>query len=87
MPSAPCAVCSSTQPGPCPSGLLCPAGDRQQLWAEKVGMVQPFAGNDATAWGNAAEPRALEAYQAVTGQRIANCMFQGGWLSRTCAAW
>ncbi len=54
------------------------AGDRHQLWEEKVGLVQPFAGNAATEWGTAAEPRALDTYQAVTGQRIASCMFQGG---------
>ncbi|KAI7843281.1 hypothetical protein COHA_003113 [Chlorella ohadii] len=52
------------------------SGDRHQLWEEKVGLVQPFAGNAATEWGTAAEPRALATYQAVTGQRIASCMFQ-----------
>ncbi|KAL4434638.1 hypothetical protein ABPG77_002761 [Micractinium sp. CCAP 211/92] len=52
------------------------ADDRQQLWGEKVGMVEPFAGNAATAWGTSAEPKALEEYRAVTGQRIASCMFQ-----------
>lgn len=41
-------------------------------------MVEPFAGNAATAWGTAAEPRALDQYRAVTGQSIASCMFQGG---------
>lgn len=55
----------------------CPAGDRHQLWEEKVGLVQPFAGNAATEWGTSAEPRALATYEAVTGQRIASCMFQG----------
>ncbi|EFN59566.1 hypothetical protein CHLNCDRAFT_132898 [Chlorella variabilis] len=51
-------------------------GDRQQLWAEKVGMVEPFAGNAATAWGTSAEPRALDAYQAATCQAVTSCMFQ-----------
>ena len=54
------------------------AGDRQVLWEEKVGLVQPFAGNAATAWGSSAEPRALAAYEAVTGHHISSCMFQGG---------
>lgn len=44
-------------------------------------MVQPFSGNEATAWGTSAEPRAQEAYQALTGQQITNCMFQGVHLS------
>ena len=53
-----------------------------------MGLVQPFAGNAATAWGTAAEPLALGTYEAVTGQRIASCMFQGG-LTRCggAAAW
>ena len=42
-----------------------------------MGLVQPFAGNAATEWGTSAEPRALATYEAVTGQRIASCMFQG----------
>lgn len=62
-----------------PAPVPC-ADDRQQLWGEKVGMVEPFAGNAATAWGTSAEPKALEEYRAVTGQRIASCMFQGGFL-------
>lgn len=66
----------SAPPVRCPPA---PAGDRQQLWGEKVGLVEPFKGNDATAWGTTAEPQALGAYEAVTGQHITNCMFQGGW--------
>lgn len=66
---------SSLMPG---WNICSPAGDRHQLWEEKVGLVQPFAGNAATEWGTAAEPRALATYQAVTGQRIDSCMFQGG---------
>ena len=41
--------------------------------------MEPFKGNAATAWGTTAEPQALSAYEAVTGQHITNCMFQGGW--------
>eukprot|EP00887_Chlorella_sp_A99_P003016 scaffold9.g3016.t1 len=50
-------------------------GDRTRLWEEKVGLRVPFAGNEATAWGTRAEPRALQAYQALTGQRVEGCMF------------
>lgn len=64
--------------------LTCFAGDRHQLWEEKVGLVQPFAGNAATEWGTAAEPKALATYQAVTGQRIDSCMFQGAVVGGLC---
>jgi uracil-DNA glycosylase len=51
-------------------------GDRQVLWEEKVGLRQPFAGNVATQWGTNAEPKALQAYQQLTGQVIEPCMFK-----------
>jgi putative phage-type endonuclease len=62
-------------------------GDRRALWEEKVGLAPPFAGNAATAWGVAAEERALAAYAASTGQAVEACMFRAkrddaphGWL-------
>lgn len=51
-------------------------GDRQSLWEEKVGLSPPFAGNEATAWGTAMEPAALDAYQRFTGQDVEACMFR-----------
>lgn len=51
-------------------------GDRQVLWEEKVGLRQPFVGNVATQWGTDAEPKALQAYQQLTGQVIEPCMFK-----------
>jgi putative phage-type endonuclease len=62
-------------------------GDRRSLWEEKVGLAPPFAGNAATAWGVAAEERALATYAASTGQAVEACMFRAkrddaphGWL-------
>lgn len=52
------------------------SGDRTSLWEEKVGLRACFAGNEATRWGTLAEPRALEAYKALTAQRVEGCMFQ-----------
>jgi hypothetical protein len=75
-PACLCSAMSRRHRTPCLSPA---AGDRQQLWGEKVGLVEPFKGNAATAWGTTAEPQALAAYEAVTGQHITNCMFQGGW--------
>ena len=50
--------------------------------------MEPFKGNAATAWGTTAEPQALSAYEAVTGQHITNCMFQGRWgLGAWVGAW
>jgi uracil-DNA glycosylase len=51
-------------------------GDRVSLWEEKVGLREGFEGNEATRWGTEAEPRALAAYEAATGQRVGACMFQ-----------
>jgi len=51
-------------------------GDRESLWEEKVGLKAPFAGNDATSWGTRMEPKALQQYEALTGQRVESCMFR-----------
>ena len=67
----------SPPPRPSPPPPLLPTGDRLRLWEEKVGLRAPFAGNEATAWGTAAEPQALAAYQALTGQHVEGCMFSG----------
>ena len=52
------------------------ANDRESLWEEKVGLKAPFAGNEATQWGTRAEPRALAAYEALTGGAVEGCMFR-----------
>jgi hypothetical protein len=41
-------------------------GGRESLWEEKVGLGKSFTGNAATQWGTEAEPRALEAFVAVS---------------------
>ncbi|XP_059310076.1 uncharacterized protein LOC132061245 [Lycium ferocissimum] len=43
---------------------------RVQLWLEKIGAVQPFWGNDATAWTNIKEQEALVRYKLITGNPI-----------------
>ena len=34
-------------------------GGRNELWEEKLGLAEPFAGNDATNWGSGKEDEAL----------------------------
>lgn len=49
-----------------------------QVWAEKVGLVEPFAGNEATEIGLAMEPVISDLYAKRTGHPIApvNKMFR-----------
>lgn len=65
-------------------------GGRAGLWEEKVGLGKAFRGNAATRWGTEAEPRALEAFVAVSRlqdelargsssrmrRRVAECRFE-----------
>ena len=66
-------------------------GGRASLWEEKVGLGKAFKGNAATQWGTEAEPRALEAFVAVsrledlsrqssrrgrTQRRVSECRFE-----------
>ena len=37
--------------------------DRKKLWREKVGLAEPFSGNEMTQWGNDNEFRALSAFE------------------------
>ncbi|CAI5476499.1 unnamed protein product [Closterium sp. Yama58-4] len=55
-------------------------GGRQQLWEEKVGLRAPFAGNEATAWGQGREEEALMEYERLTGGRVEHRSF----LVRVC---
>ena len=51
-------------------------GDRVSLWEEKIGVREPFKGNDATRWGTKSEARALMTYERLTGQQVESCMFK-----------
>lgn len=51
-------------------------GDRLSLWEEKIGIREPFKGNDATRWGTRNEARALLTYEKLTGQDVESCMFK-----------
>ncbi len=51
-------------------------GDRVSLWEEKIGIREPFKGNDATRWGTKSEARALMTYERLTGQKVESCMFK-----------
>ena len=39
---------------------------REQLWEEKLGLVERFAGNAATNWGTVSEAKALARCDAVS---------------------
>ena len=52
------------------------SGDRVSLWEEKIGVREPFKGNDATRWGTRNEARALATYEKLTGEKVESCMFK-----------
>ena len=45
-------------------------GGREQVWEEKLGLREPFRGNDATRWGQKHEPRARDDYEQLTGHKV-----------------
>ncbi|KAL2491577.1 Restriction endonuclease [Abeliophyllum distichum] len=49
---------------------------RIQLWLEKLGAIEPFAGNLATCWSNIKEEEALERYKLITGNTVSFPEFQ-----------
>ena len=49
---------------------LSPYCSRQELWRQLTGRTDPFAGNEATEWGEAHEKDALHAYEVATGRLI-----------------
>eukprot|EP00249_Psilotum_nudum_P004773 c18271_g1_i1 orf=136-1107(+) len=49
---------------------------RVALWEEKLGLREPFAGNDATKWGVNAEAVAVQKYKEMTGNRVDYRSFQ-----------
>ena len=51
-------------------------GGRNELWEEKLGLAEPFAGNDATEWGSGKEDEAVEAYKQLTGADVSHMLFR-----------
>ncbi|KAL9252628.1 putative DEAD-box ATP-dependent RNA helicase 33 [Drosera capensis] len=49
---------------------------RVDLWLEKLGAKEPFAGNFATCWNNIKEEDALERYKLITGNTVTFPSFQ-----------
>ncbi|KAH7405218.1 hypothetical protein KP509_15G061300 [Ceratopteris richardii] len=49
---------------------------RVELWEEKIGLREPFAGNQATEWGSTQEAGAIEAYQKMTGNIVQSLGFK-----------
>lgn len=47
-----------------------PYKSRPALYREILGLSEPFAGNDATRWGQRWEPEALKALECATGNMI-----------------
>ena len=54
---------------------------RVQLWEEKVGLKEPFQGNEKTVWGTDREAEAVEAYTLLTGNSVEHIGFKvRGWM-------
>ncbi|KAL2650725.1 hypothetical protein R1flu_018853 [Riccia fluitans] len=52
-------------------------GDRRaELWEEKIGLREPFSGNEATRWGSTQEAVAVEKYKAITGNYVEHVAFK-----------
>lgn len=49
---------------------------RVELWEEKVGLRERFAGNPATEWGSTQEACAVETYQKLTGNIVQSLGFK-----------
>ena len=45
-------------------------GGREQVWEEKLGLREPFRGNDATRWGQKHEPTARDDFELLTGWKV-----------------
>ena len=45
-------------------------GGREQVWEEKLGLREPFRGNDATRWGSKHEPVARDHFEHLTGLKV-----------------
>ncbi|KAL3700916.1 hypothetical protein R1sor_018938 [Riccia sorocarpa] len=52
-------------------------GDRRaELWEEKIGLREPFSGNEATKWGSTQEAGAVEKYKTITGNNVEHVAFK-----------
>lgn len=51
-------------------------GGRNELWEEKLGLAEPFSGNEATEWGSSKEDEAVEAYKRLTGADVSHMLFR-----------
>ena len=51
-------------------------GGRNELWEEKLGLAEPFAGNEATEWGSGKEDEAVAAYKNLTGADVSHMLFR-----------
>jgi uracil-DNA glycosylase len=51
-------------------------GGRNELWEEKLGLAEPFAGNEATEWGSSREDDACEAYAGLTSASVSHMLFR-----------
>ncbi|BFI25296.1 hypothetical protein MPTK2_1g19780 [Marchantia polymorpha subsp. ruderalis] len=52
-------------------------GDRRaELWEEKIGIKEPFSGNEATRWGTSQEAGAVEKYKDITGNGVDHVAFK-----------
>ncbi|KAJ4824471.1 hypothetical protein Tsubulata_017039 [Turnera subulata] len=49
---------------------------RTQLWLEKIGAIEPFAGCAGTWWTNVMEEEALQRYKVITGNSVLLPEFQ-----------
>ena len=49
---------------------------RVELWEEKIGLRQPFAGNQATIWGTKQEAGAVDRYKELTGNIVEHMAFK-----------
>ncbi|KAL9677805.1 hypothetical protein QQ045_015641 [Rhodiola kirilowii] len=56
--------------------IQCCKNRRTQLWLEKIGAIEPFAGNLATCWNNIKEEEAVERYKLITGNSVLFPEFQ-----------
>eukprot|EP00252_Welwitschia_mirabilis_P015177 TRINITY_DN33395_c0_g1_i1.p1 TRINITY_DN33395_c0_g1~~TRINITY_DN33395_c0_g1_i1.p1 ORF type:complete len:330 (-),score=14.95 TRINITY_DN33395_c0_g1_i1:390-1379(-) len=45
-------------------------GDPAILWAEKIGLTEPFPGNSGTTWNNKHRIEALKRYRDLTGNKV-----------------
>ena len=50
-------------------------GGRNELWEEKLGLREGFAGNEATEWGSKTEDEAVAVYEAFSRKKVSHLLF------------